>query len=150
MELAQLLKRKATTEAKSSSSMAPAVQHKRMAVDARQSDATNSAVVKRSLVVNDDDDDDDNHNDVTHPAEANQKGDLKAPQEKKSQSSKSAPFESSSTPPSKQGQSKPVSSSAVSPAAKGIAQLDSDDQYSSTNDAVNNSGSILIMLPRPI
>ena len=68
MELAQLLKRKATTEAKSSSSMAPAVQHKRMAVDARQSDATNSAVVKRSLVVNDDDDDDDddNHNDVTH------------------------------------------------------------------------------------
>ena len=155
MELARESKRKATTEAKSSSSMAPAVQHKRMALDARQSDATNSAVmphhpevVKRSLVVNDDDDD--NNNDVTHPAEANQKGDLKAPQEKKGQSSKSAPFESSSTPPSKQGQSKPVSSSAVSPAAKGIAQLDSDDQYSSTNDAVNNSGSILIMLPRPI
>ena len=171
MELALLLKRKATTEAKSSSSMAPAVQHKRMALDARQSDATNSAVmphhpevVKRSLVVNDDDDD--NNNDVTHPAEANQKGDLKAPQEKKgqssksteskdpqekkSQSSKSAPFESSSTPPSKQGQSKPVSSSAVSPAAKGIAQLNSDDHDSSTNDAVNNSGSILIMLPRSI
>ena len=170
--------------------MAPAVQHKRMALDARQSDATNSAVmphhpavVKRSLVVNDDDDD--NNNDVTHPAEVNQKGDLKAPQEKKGQSSKSAPFESSSspqskqakskpvsssavspavrehllseysaisssTPPSKQGQSKPVSSSAVSPAAKGIAQLNSDDHDSSTNDAVNNSGSILIMLPRSI
>ena len=150
MELAQLLKRKATTEAKSSSSMAPAVQHKRMAVDARQSDATNSAVVKRSLVVNDDDDDDDNNNDVTHPAEANQKGDLKAPQEKKGQSFKSVQFESSSSPPSKQGQSKPVSSSAVSPAAKGIAQLDSDDHDSSTNDAVNSSGSILIMLPRSI
>ena len=150
MELAQLLKRKATTEAKSSSSMAPAVQHKRMAVDARQSDATNSAVVKRSLVVNDDDDDDDNHNDVTHPAEANQKGDLKAPQEKKGQSFKSVQFESSSSPPSKHGQSKPVSSSAVSPAAKGIAQLDSDDRDSSTNDAVNSSGSILIMLPRSI
>ena len=150
MELAQLLKRKATTEAKSSSSMAPAVQHKRMAVDARQSDATNSAVVKRSLVVNDDDDDDDNHNDVTHPAEANQKGDLKAPQEKKGQSFKSVQFESSSSPPSKLGQSKPVSSSAVSPAAKGIAQLDSDDHDSSTNDAVNSSGSILIMLPRSI
>ena len=150
MELAQLLKRKATTEAKSSSSMAPAVQHKRMAVDARQSDATNSAVVKRSLVLNDDDDDDDddNNNDVTHPAEANQKGDLKAPQEKKGQSFKSVQFESSSSPPSKQGQSKPVSSSAVSPAAKGIAQLDSDDRDSSTNDAVNSSGSILIMLPR--
>ena len=146
MELAQLLKRKATTEAKSSSSMAPAVQHKRMAVDARQSDATNSAVVKRSLVVNDDDDDDDNNNDVTHPAEANQKGNLKAPQEKKGQSFKSVQFESSSSPPSKQGQSKPVSSSAVSPAAKGIAQLDSDDHDSSTNDAVNSSGSILIML----
>ena len=144
MELAQLLKRKATTEAKSSSSMAPAVQHKRMAVDARQSDATNSAVVKRSLVVNDDDDD--NNNDVTHPAEANQKGNLKAPQEK----FKSVQFESSSSPPSKQGQSKPVSSSAVSPAAKGIAQLDSDDHDSSTNDAVNSSGSILIMLPRSI
>ena len=150
MELAQLLKRKATTEAKSSSSMAPAVQHKRMAVDARQSDATNSAVVKRSLVVNDDDDDDDNNNDVTHPAEANQKGNLKAPQEKKGQSFKSVQFESSSSPPSKQGQSKPVSSSAVSPAAKGIAQLDSDDHDSSTNDAVNSSGSILIMLPRSI
>ena len=150
MELAQLLKRKATTEAKSSSSMAPAVQHKRMAVDARQSDATNSAVVKRSLVVNDDDDDDDNNNDVTHLAEANQKGDLKAPQEKKGQSFKSVQFESSSSPPSKQGQSKPVSSSAVSPAAKGIAQLDSDDHDSSTNDAVNSSGSILIMLPRSI
>ena len=146
MELAQLQKRKATTEAKSSSSMAPAVQHKRMAVDARQSDATNSAVVKRSLVVNDDDDDDDNNNDVTHPAEANQKGNLKAPQEKKGQSFKSVQFESSSSPPSKQGQSKPVSSSAVSPAAKGIAQLDSDDHDSSTNDAVNSSGSILIML----
>ena len=104
MELAQLLKRKATTEAKSSSSMAPAVQHKRMAVDARQSDATNSAVMphhpaveKRSLVLNDDDDD--NHNDVTHLEEANQKGDF-----------------------------------------------DSDDHDSSTNDAVNSSGSILIML----
>ena len=150
MELAQLLKRKATTEAKSSSSMAPAVQHKRMAVDARQSDATNSAVVKRSLVVNDDDDDDDNNNDVTHPAEANQKGDLKAQQEKKGQSFKTAQFESSSSPPSKQGQSKPVSSSAVSPAAKGIAQLDSDDHDSSSNDVVNSSGSILIMLPRSI
>ena len=106
MELAQLLKRKATTEAKSSSSMAPAVQHKRMAVHARQSDATNSAVMphhpaveKRSLVLNDDDDDDDNHNDVTHLEEANQKGDF-----------------------------------------------DSDDHDSSTNDAVNSSGSILIML----
>ena len=108
MELAQLLKRKATTEAKSSSSMAPAVQHKRMAVDARQSDATDSAVMphhpaveKRSLVLNDDDDDDDddNHNDVTHLEEANQKGDF-----------------------------------------------DSDDHDSSTNDAVNSSGSILIML----
>ena len=106
MELAQLLKRKATTEAKSSSSMAPAVQHKRMAVDARQSDATNLAVMphhpaveKRSLVLNDDDDDDDNHNDVTHLEEANQKGDF-----------------------------------------------DSDDHDSSTNDAVNSSGSILIML----
>jgi hypothetical protein len=157
MELAQLLKRKATTEAKGSSSMVPAVQHMRMAVDARQSDATNSAVmphhpavVKRSLVVNDDDDDDDNNNDVTHPAEANQKGDLKAPQEKKGQSFKSVQFESSSSPPSKLGQSKPVSSSAVSPAAKGIAQLDSDDHDSSTNDAVNSSGSILIMLPRSI
>ena len=103
MELAQLLKRKATTEAKSSSSMAPAVQHKRMAVDARQSDATNSAVMphhpaveKRSLVLNDDDDDDD---DVMHLEEANQKGDF-----------------------------------------------DSDDHDSSTNDAVNSSGSILIML----
>ena len=110
MELAQLLKRKATTEAKSSSSMAPAVQHKRMAVDARQSDVTNSAVMphhpaveKRSLVFNDDDDDDDNHNDVTHLEEANQKGDF-----------------------------------------------DSDDHDSSTNDAVNSSGSILIMLPRSI
>ena len=106
MELAQLLKRKATTEAKSSSSMAPAVQHKRMAVDARQSDAINSAVMphhpaveKRSLVLNDDDDDDDNHNDVTHLEEANQKGDF-----------------------------------------------DSDDHDSSTNYAVNSSGSILIML----
>ena len=72
MELARESKRKATTEAKSSSSMAPAVQHKRMAVDARQLEATNSAVmphhpavVKRSLIVNDDDDD--NNNDVTPP-----------------------------------------------------------------------------------
>ena len=104
MELARESKRKATTEAKSSSSMAPAIQHKRMAVEARQSDATNStvmphhpAVEKRSLVVNDDDDDD-NNNDVTHLEEANQKGDL-----------------------------------------------DSDDHDSSTNDAVNSSGSILIM-----
>ena len=99
MESARESKRKATTEAKSSSSTAPAVQHKRMAVDARQSDETNSAVmshhpavVKRSLVVNDDDNDNDNDNDVAHPAEANQKGD------------------------------------------------------SLTNDAVNSSGSILIML----
>ena len=104
MELARESKRKATTEAKSSSSMAPAVQHKRMALDARQSDATNSAVMphhpaveKRSFVVNDDDDD--NNNDVTNLVEANQKGDL-----------------------------------------------DSDDHDSSTNDAVNSSGSILIML----
>ena len=110
MESARESKRKATTEAKSSSSTAPAVQHKRMAVDARQSDETNSAVmshhpavVKRSLVVNDDDNDNDNDNDndVTHPAEANQKGDL-----------------------------------------------DSDDHGSLPNDAVNSSGSILIMLPR--
>jgi hypothetical protein len=104
MESARESKRQATTEAKSSSSTAPAVQHKRMAVDARQSDETNSAVmshhpavVKRSLVVNDDDND--NDNDVTHPAEANQKGDF-----------------------------------------------DSDDHDSLTNDAVNSSGSILIML----
>ena len=104
MELARESKGKATTEAKSSSSMAPAVQHKRMAVDARQSDATDSAVMphhpaveKRSLVVNDDDDD--NNNDVTNLVEANQKGDF-----------------------------------------------DSDDHDSSTNDAVNSSGSILIML----
>jgi hypothetical protein len=77
MESARESKRKATTEAKSSSSTAPAVQHERMAVDARQSDETNSAVMpheKRSLVVNDDDND--NDNDVTHPAEANQKGDF--------------------------------------------------------------------------
>ena len=109
MESARESKRKATIEAKSSSSTAPAVQHKRMAVDARQSDETYSAVmphhpavVKRSLVVNDDDDDNDD-NDVTHPAVANQKGDL-----------------------------------------------DSDDHDSFTNDAVNSSGLILIMLTRPI
>ena len=108
MESVRESKRKATPEAKSLSSLAPAVQHKR----ARQSDETNSAVmshhpavVKRSLVVNDDDNDNDNDNDndVTHPAEANQKGDL-----------------------------------------------DSDDHDSLTNDAVNSSGSILIMLPRSV
>ena len=82
--------------------MAPAVQHKRMAVDTRQSDETNSAVMphhpaveKRSLVVIDDV----NDNDVTHRAGVNLKGDL-----------------------------------------------DSNDHDPSTNDAVNSSGSILIML----
>ena len=80
MESAQESKRKAAAEAKSSSSTAPAVQHKRMAVDACQSDETTSAVMphhpavlKRSLVVDDDDDDDNN---VTHPTVANQKGDF--------------------------------------------------------------------------
>jgi hypothetical protein len=81
MESAQESKRKAAAEAKSSSSTAPAVQHKRMAVDACQSDETTSAVMphhpavlKRSLVVDDDDDDDNNN--VTHPTVANQKGDF--------------------------------------------------------------------------
>jgi hypothetical protein len=80
-ESAQESKRKAAAEAKSSSSTAPAVQHKRMAVDACQSDETTSAVMphhpavlKRSLVVDDDDDDDNNN--VTHPTVANQKGDF--------------------------------------------------------------------------
>jgi len=91
MESARESKRKATTEAKSSSSTAPA-----SAVMSHH-----PAVVKRSLVVNDDDND--NDNDVTHPAEANQKGDL-----------------------------------------------DSDDHGSLPNDAVNSSGSILIMLPRSV